>query len=111
MDYNNDSFGTFIPDLATQRMVASVLAARDLRPDPNALMTLKVAVTMPELGSVITVKALRTAIERGDLLAFQPGGTSGTVYVTRSAIRAWISRCRAPSNPHVSTSAPRVTAP
>jgi hypothetical protein len=110
MNYDFDSFTAPVLPIETQKMLVSMLDARPLpAPPADALMTLKAAVTLPELGQVISVKALRTAIERGDLLAFQPGGPAGTVYVTRQSIRAWISSCRVAKNPRTSISVLRNT--
>lgn len=52
----------------------------------DTLLTLRRAVTLAELQGTITVKGLRRAIAAGELVASQPGGPNGIVYVTRADI-------------------------
>lgn len=77
---------------------------------PEGLMPLSEAIWLPELGGVISMKMLRGAIKRGDIDAIQPAGRGGSIFVTRTAVIAWINKCLAHQNPHASTSAPLASA-
>lgn len=95
-----DSFAIPILPIDAQRAMVAIISSTRSTPMPESLITLKAAVAMQELGGLISVKALRTAIEKGALLAWQPGGPAGTVYVTRASVLTWISKCRvAPNRP------------
>jgi hypothetical protein len=80
----------------------------------DAPLTLEMAVCLPELQGVftvspdfreksesVTVKTLRGAIDRGDLVCLRP---NKNIFVTRRGIREWLEKCLDRRNPPTSSS-------
>jgi hypothetical protein len=74
--------------------------------DPDRLLTLAQAAALPELGGVVTVKVLRSAIVAGALAAFQPSGKGGALYTTALSIQSWRAACRVQQSPRDCGSVP-----